>query len=264
MLFRSKGFSGFFNHVLVMGPMSAISLILISYNLINNNKNLTKRWRNIHYIAIIFCFLTLLMSSSRAAIAGLLAGILLFLYKYYQARFSKFLSAILILLLFVIASSPVWSDYTEGIQKKQRQANELKDMTASRSELWNSRLEEFNASPLFGIGFATLDITKPGSTFQANTGSIEPGSSWLAILSMVGIVGFIPIFLIFVGNLDFLLRDRRNPQTSALLLGLIIFFVIHMIAEGYFFASGSFLCFYVWLLLGVIEVFKRDPSIRII
>jgi O-antigen ligase len=258
------GFSGFFNHSMALGPMAGISLLFIIYSLINNFKNVTKRWKRIYYIAIVICFLVLLLSSSRAAIAGTVTGLILYLYKYFQARFSKFLTTILFVVLLVIITFPAWSDYTEGIQIKQKGSIESEDFAYSRRAFWNSRLEEFKDSPVFGIGFSVLDITKQGSSFQKDSGSIEPGSSWLAILSMIGIVGFIPVFFIFYSNLRFLLRDRKNPLKSAVLLGLLIFFITHMFAEGYIFASGSFLCLYIWLLIAIIEVYKYDSSLRII
>lgn len=259
-----KGFSGFFNHPMVLGPLAGISLILIFYKLLSNYGNSTRNQKRSYIVAIVICFLVLLLASSRAAIAGTITGITLFLYKYYKERFSKFLSAILFVVLFVNVTFPVWSDYTGGVQEKQKISNKSEDLASSRRALWVVRIAEFKESPVFGIGFATLDISKKGSSVQKGSGTIEPGSSWLAVLSMIGIVGFIPVFLIFYRNLSFLLQDQINPSTSAALVGLLIFFVTHMFAEGYIFASGNFLFFYVWLLLGVIETYRKDPSVKII
>lgn len=38
---------------------------------------------------------------------------------------------------------------------------------------------------------------------------------------------------------------------DAMLLGFLALFAVHMFAEGYVFAAGGFLCFILWLVVGV-------------
>ena len=58
----------------------------------------------------------------------------------------------------------------------------------SRSNLWDDRLREFTNYPIFGVGFAEIDIIHDNN--YTKDGVIELGSSWLGLLSMLGIVGY--------------------------------------------------------------------------
>jgi hypothetical protein len=253
-------FSGFLNHSMILGPVSGISILLGLYQLaFIQKKDKRKKWWL--YTAIVLSFFCLILAASRAAIAGASAGVLFYFYKLYQRNFGRLLGTLIAIFLLGIISFPLWSDYTERIQIKQASAAREGDLASSRRSLWEGRYAEFQSSPVFGIGFATLDNTSEESNVREDTGGIEPGTSWLSVLSMVGIFGFIPFFLLFFGHFLHLLRDKKNREKSALLGGLLIFFATHMFAEGYIFASGGFLFFYVWLLLGIIEVYKRRPSL---
>lgn len=262
---QARGFSGFFNHSMMLGPMAGIALLLLFHEFIKyKSVQVIRRKKQLLYVAIVFCFLSLLLAGSRAAIAGAAVGLVFFFYKIYQSRISKFVSVIVVVVSLIVMTYPAWSDYTESIQRKQSVAKSQGDLASSRRSYWDARLEEFNSSPIVGIGFATLDASKQGSNVRKDSGGIEPGTSWLTILSMVGILGFIPVFLIFMRNFIFLLRDRYNPLKSAALGGLLLFFVTHMFAEGYIFASGGFLFFYIWLLLGVLEIYRKNLVIEIV
>jgi hypothetical protein len=139
------------------------------------------------------------------------------------------------------------------------------DLTASRSLHWNARLYEFNSAPVFGIGFATADVASPVAVgINMETGGLEPGSSWIAILAMTGIFGFGTIALLFIYLFISLWKEKKDLSNAGLLGGLLVFFTLHMLAEGYFLAAGGFLFFYVWLLLGVIDGYKHYGTIKII
>jgi len=62
----------------------------------------------------------------------------------------------------------------------------------------------------------------------------------------------------------FLWREKKNLSKSGILGALLLFFSFHMNAEGYFLAAGSFLFFYIWLLLGVILGYKQYTSLKVI
>lgn len=257
------GFSGFFNHSMMLGPIAAIALFSSLHMLFESKKAAVSRIKKqIIYVAIIFCFLSLLLAASRAAIAGAVTGGLFFFYKNYQHRVPKLVSILSVMIMLILVTYPAWSDYTKGIQIKQKNAESNGDFASSRRLHWMARFNEFKQSPVIGIGFASLGKNKRGSNVQKNTGGIEPGSSWLAILSMTGLLGFIPVFLLFKRYLEFLIRDHSDPLKSAMFGGLLIFFITHMFAEGYVFASGGFLFFYLWLLLGVIEIFLQKSTLK--
>lgn len=266
---NTGGFAGFFNHSMIMGPLAGISLILCIYRyyyiknpVLKIRKITIKRW--LLAIALIVLFLVLLLSSSRAALVATLSGIMFFFYKIYQRRITGFIAVLFVLSLSFIITFPLWSDFTEGIAKKQVAIQESGDLLTARRDYWEARLGEFESNPLIGIGFATVSVDDNRSDFNIKTGEIEPGTSWLAILSMVGVLGFIPIVSIFTKNMIFLIHTRKQTLKSALLGALLVFFITHMFAEGYFLSSGGFLFFYVWLLLGIIDIYRKTGKILIV
>lgn len=258
--------SGLFNHSLMLGPLSAVSLLLLVYIKIDFvNLHLNVKYKKYLNFLILLVFMALLVSSSRSSILGAAAGLLFFIYKVNQNRFGKFIVTFFKTILIVVISSPLWFSFADGIIQKMEYSDSQGGLTSSRNAHWDARLYEFNSSPLFGIGFATADIKSPLAIgINEQTGGLEPGSSWIAILAMTGVFGFVVIVLLFGYLFVFLWRDKNNLSKSGILGALLLFFSLHMGAEGYFLAAGSFLFFYIWLLFGVILGYKHYAVLKII
>jgi hypothetical protein len=132
---------------------------------------------------------------------------------------------------------------------KMQIAEEHGSLFYSRQQNWSNRWQEFCESPLYGIGFNVLRYDDP--TFNDpespyyHTPS-EPASAWLSILSQTGVLGAICI----VGFLLQLLRTtlRRCTFDTGLNIAMMIFFIIHGIAEGWILYAGAlmFLVFWLW------------------
>jgi len=259
------GWSGFFVHTMILGPMAAIALMISLYLFFKEkDKDYPVKKRMIFFqICIGSSFLSLLLASSRTAILACVAGLLFFFYKIYQEKFMKFLYSIILVTVITAGSYPLWSQYTTGIQQKMESSEKRGDMTASRTSIWQARLMEFSHSPIYGIGFSHL-MYKGGNEDKKDDGKIEPGSSFLAILAMTGLLGFSIFVLLFVSYLFFLLTNKFDMLSTAVLGSLLIFFTLHMLAEGYVLSSGGALFFYFWLLLGNIEMYKQTGKISII
>jgi len=260
------GWSGFFVHTMILGPMAAIALMLSFYLFyLEKGKDYPIKKRIIFFqVCIGFSFISLLLASSRTAILACVAGLLFFFYKIYQERFAKFLYSIIIVTVLTAGTYPLWSQYTSGIQQKMESSEKRGDLTASRTSIWQARLLEFSQSPIYGIGFSHLMYTGGNPKDKEDDGKIEPGSSFLAILAMTGILGFSVFIILFVGYLFFLLTNKFDTLSTAVLGSLLIFFILHMLAEGYVLSSGGVLFFYVWLLLGNIDMYKQTGKISII
>ena len=124
----------------------------------------------------------------------------------------------------------------------------------SRAVYWQTRVEEFESSPLIGIGFSSVDIdNEKGSNFNAESGQVESGSSWLSALSMTGLLGGLALVSVFVSAIAKAWKLwTYTPLLSSFLISLSVFWIFHMMAEGYIFAGGSTMAFCVWILLGII------------
>jgi hypothetical protein len=129
-----------------------------------------------------------------------------------------------------------------------------------RGILWERRLSEFISSPLYGIGFAN-DSSLSQNELYIEEGKVEPGSSWLLVLSMLGILGLMPFVSIFGSSLYFIFKSNLQPKLLPYLGSILIFFGIHMVGEGYVFAAGSGIIIYFWLILGVISIFQQGKSV---
>lgn len=134
-------------------------------------------------------------------------------------------------------------------------------LTSSRDAKWDARINEFLDNPVFGIGFATQTHYTPDDdeAWIKTTGNIEPGSSWLALLAMTGIIGFILIAIINYRILHTLYLYRAKP-IDILLFTLIIFFILHGIIEGWIIFAGGYIFYLYWLLLGMCFTEIRSQS----
>jgi O-antigen ligase len=241
-------FQGITVHSMMLGPIAAIVLVISIYGFIKYRKD--KLVSYFFIVSFVFSFIALLLASSRVAVIGAGLSLMLFLYQYYRDTIGKFFGVLILLMILLIATSSIWYGYTERIQMKNQSSEMSGSLISSRKDQWNYRIEEFKSSPIFGIGFASLQK----GLINKNTGVIEPGSSWLVIFSMMGLVGGIPFFILIITLFMKLWRAKKRIIENSVLIAMLGFFIIHWSAEGYIFAAGAFLFFYSWLLIGVIDI----------
>lgn len=235
MINNSGTFGGITTHSMLLGPISGIAVIACTYLALNRN------WR--FWILAVMCAGALLFAASRASLLAAIAGEIVLFY-FSSRRFGKMGKRIMRCILILAITSPLWDGALSGLESKNK-GNIIAGVNFdSREEKWGIRIEEWNASPIFGIGFCSvshLDEVSVG-------GVIEPGSSWLAVLSMTGIIGFILFAMIFLRAVRNTLSPRRS--SGAVVGAILIMFGVHMLAEGYVFSGGNFCCLVVWLFIG--------------
>ena len=98
---------------------------------------------------------------------------------------------------------------------------------------------------------------------KEGTGSIqvEPGSSYLAVLAMTGLLGAVS-FCLALGFLmsKFFVSRRRVGLDKDILYLVGIYLAVHGVAEGWILGFGSPLCFLFWLWLGRVGDFALQPA----
>ena len=252
-------FSGITVHSMILAPICADVILFSVYKLmrhkISHKSRINIKWR-IYYIGlIVISFLTLLLCASRTALIGIIIATLVLLYFANGRKILKTISMVIAVALVWGMSESYLISYTAGLEYKNESSMRGGSMMSTRESHWHQRINEFLSSPVFGVGFGNIDIeVDEGSNFNEDKGQIETGSSWLSILSMTGILGLICFLALFIRSIKQLTDIyRRNPRICLLLTGLLTFWCIHMMAEGYILAAGGFLFFNVWLLLGVID-----------
>ena len=178
-------FSGLMNHSMVLGPISGLSsVVLLSYCLCEING----RKRILYIAATICCLGSCLFSASRIAVGAVIVGSVFTLYQRFRYSLTKFTTVLLAVLALGGITFPIWGGATDLLVQKQQSNIEMGgSLMSSREVKIDARIEEFKSSPIIGIGFATADPSLDYVNME--NGQIEPGSSWLAILSMTGILG---------------------------------------------------------------------------
>lgn len=243
-------FGGIARNCMLLAPATGLSLLFLLTILLT--KEYPERYRKWCVIGLVFgiiaSFITLLVSGSRGAFVATVVGVIYVFYKYNRRHFFRFLSSILFLAVLMTLFYSSWAPYMKALERKQAGNEQVGSITASRDSKWKARYDEFNSSPIFGIGFSSVD--KNHKSDYSYNGIVEPGTSWGALLSMVGLLGFVPFFFLYFGVLWSLFKDDRFLYQSGLLGAVMCWFAIHMLVEGYVLAGGSFLCFVLWLTIG--------------
>lgn len=251
-------FSGLMNHSMVLGPISGLSsVVLLSYCLCEKNKRL-----RIFYILALFCCLgSCLLASSRIAVAAVIVGSVFVLYLRFRSNLTRFSIVLLLIVGIAGITFPIWGGLTDFLVEKQQDNIELGGSALySRENKINARIAEFKSSPVVGIGFATVNPQLDKVDFT--NGRIEPGTSWLAVLSMTGLLGFFVFLLICFSAIKKAMLVQ-NMFFSCALGGMFVFYLAHLAAEGYIMAPRSFLNMLFWLVIGAIHA-QSSNKIRLV
>lgn len=244
---RGHLFGGITNHSMTMGPIAAISaLFVLQYKLFGQEKLLGKQ-RTIYWGTFIVSIFCVLLAGSRSALLSLFCAIVAWAWIYFN-NIKKLIGYSLLTLFIVAVSFPIWWNYTETIQMKMAYAERQGNVVASRATKWQGRIAEFYERPFLGYGFCSIKLND--ATVSDNyQGTIEPANGWLFVLSSTGMFSFIVFVVFYVQLLHKLFKIRG--QLSVYLITLMVFFLFHMMAEGYITSSGNYLFFIFWLTLGV-------------
>lgn len=236
-------FGGLTRHSMILGPVAAIGCVFCFW------MGYANRIKIYWYIGIA-CIIAVMFSASRTALMGVIAAIAVVLYKLTGTK-TKFIKVVTGIVLLASVTFPIWGSALDPVMQKYEGNLAEGGAYSSREDLWQARLTEFENSPLLGVGFDAIDLNLSSTIegYDKTSGMVESGSSWLIILSMTGIIGAILLFPVLFGT--YLRLWSYSSQYAALLLGLLTFFFVHMIAEGYIFYGGSMLAFLLWLIIGV-------------
>jgi O-antigen ligase len=243
-----KGISGITLHSMALGPIAGIAAIYALTIAVSKKSRF-------YWLLTGICFLSCLISGARSALLGLFAGASIFPIMQIKNKAFRWIVLFSILLGSVLLSIGIdMGTIEEFFSFKQDSAMEKytaelmkKGLRNSRTELWELRWNEFESSPLVGVGIG-VDVTG-GLKTEYGTVVVEPGSSYLAVLSMTGIVGAVSLFVFLISiiwkfkkNWDFIPITIHNEMVS-----IGIFWAIYSVSEGSIYAVGSIFCMLFWL-----------------
>lgn len=244
---------------ITLSTVSAIVGVILSYRLIKNYSKCSIWILTFDIVSLFASILLMIWAGSRSAVIGFtVAEIYIFAtcFRYWKAA----RMVIIAIVASVFLSSMMGGDVTFRVVKKFEIAREHNSIIFSRKQLWLARIDEFLESPVVGVGFA--NVTRYSTLYDNEVvkfadpdKNIEPGSSWLNVLSTTGIIGFAILACFNIRLLREVRRRRRAGDMDVVECGaLLLFFIAEGFFEGWMLYAGSFLFFIYWLLTSRISV----------
>lgn len=246
-------FSGITNQSMVLAPISAMCLIHGVWSLITQcNSKIYSLFLIVQCLCSIWC---IIVAGSRGSMIGAIVSIAVLFYCY--GSYKKFFLCVIV---FLTSYSFLPSDvldkafYTINIKQENNEIS-VSSVTSTRDEKWNARINEFLESPVFGCGFAsqTNYTEDDDKSYIKKTGGLEPGSSWLCIFAMTGILGFLTLGVKIIKQSLQIWRASQSDINAIFLLSLWIFYLFNGAFEGWIFYSGGFVFYLWWLLYGILH-----------
>lgn len=248
------GFSGFFNNSIGLAAIAGLICIMSLYKTLSAEKSMHKRMNLFIFLLTLFI---LIITGSRSGLAATIIAIAYFLWKLYGSK--KLLKRYWLVFVMIGTgiSYGIQNNWFTVIQNKQ-EGQEILGQN-SRTVMWNNRIYEFEQNPIFGIGFAAIDLDHSTAGLK-ESGGVEPGSSWLFIASTLGLFGILIFILIIYGGIKRLLK--RGTPSFYMVNALIIFYLIHMIFEGYIFSTGNIMVYVFYVSLSLTSNYFSYASTR--
>lgn len=238
LAFSRAGFRGITPHPMDLSPIAALSS-LYSINMLRECQN--KKGKIVWALIILVSITTMIIAASRGAILGFGVSVL-FYFVIKNRGVGRSLRPIIytsVLIIAVVAINPF--SMMDNLESKMERVEETDDITGGRNQSLPKRYQEFESSPIFGVGFSSMTHN------DIENGHFEPGSGWTFILSSTGLLGLVTSLLLCFSAII----NVRKFTYLALLPSTCLFFVIHSLIEGYILTVSNGFCLYMWLVVGL-------------
>lgn len=227
--------------------------------------NKAKIWLSVIYLLIIgLCIFTIPKTGTRTSLYSLPVIFILYIFLNSRSLISLIKNLILMLAALVCFLSFVKIDMSR-IEAKNEIAQ--KSGKNSREQLFETRIKEFQTSPIIGIG--TFRCFIQYQEINSN-GNVEAGNSFLMFLSMNGIIGFtvfvcfyiltISRFIIYIWKKQ---KYKLSPFEQYLCL-VLMFNFIYMLQAGALLNPGFYITGFNWLSLSMAYMYPRYDKIRFV
>lgn len=240
----------------VMGVVCAPILL---WGILAGGEKRTVQWRR--WTLYVVCMVLVFASHARAGLAAALlsCGVLcLGLRKYKMA-----IEGSIILLIVVAATAILSPDALPGLTSSvvYKGADIQLGVLASRESPWHAAMDNIRDHPWFGTGLGTTangtdaDPREQKTISSTTNVTTENGSSYLAIVSGVGVFGVLPFALLLILLIGMVLRTLHwmrktgNAAHPAVPLAIVMVAgIAHAGFEDWMFAPGYYLCVFFWSL----------------
>lgn len=156
------------------------------------------------------------------------------------------------------AFSKTLSDFSAGIVYKGKDAD--LGFFQSRQSPWQGAIDSIRSHFWFGSGFGATDNGQDASAHlsafeTSDKATRENGSSYLTIVTWVGVLGVVPFFFMLLSLIGKVVHtvmwmlSTGNPFHPAVPLAMVIIAgLIHATFEDWLFAPGYYVCVFFWSL----------------
>lgn len=251
--FHYYGFRGVFDMGMSLSPAAAMVAIVALSRLFR-----CTRRRNAVVFGALFMigFIMCAVGGSRMSFLGLAVSVvtLALLNRGEIARLMRRRRVVITVVAGVLVFAFVAPGAFTVIKHKNSLGGRHHSVIYSREELWGNRIEEFKSSPLVGIGYANEHPSARND--NGNLSRIEPGSSWLSLLSYGGLAGA-GVFLWFLVSLARRLFCIRHRRQFPPLLAMLLFLAVNATTEGWLMFSGALMFPIFWMTVSSIYNNKR-------
>ncbi len=249
-------FKGVTMHSQTLGTMVAVIAILLVADMAFN----MRRAPSIYVILSICAPLLIYKSSSRAAMATYIVGLLGIVYLLMQAKGiggrwrSKIFSVLMFIVVILVAAVMITPSLRDGVVRfalkydKEAKSGDfsMEQAMMTRQGLADDAIMNFKKSPMLGNGFQVyeeMSAIKASDWKSILSAPIEKGVWLTAVLEETGVIGFSVLWCFIIGSAIKLLRRKAYCG----LIGLASIFILNM-AEFTMFAMSAMGGF-VWALV---------------
>jgi hypothetical protein len=216
---------------------------------------------SVHHRRLVLCGVALYLVFHSHSRAGISAAFFSCALLCLALRRYKLLGQGICAVLIVVAASAIVDPqavpaFVDSIVYKGKDPN--LGVLSSRESPWKGAVESIRKHLWFGSGFGITDNGQDASTHLNSfatdeRASRENGSSYLTIVTWVGLVGAPPFFLLLgvllykIMRTVFWMLSTGNPYHPAIPLAAVTFAgMIHAGLEDWLFAPGYYLCVFFW------------------
>ena len=189
-------------------------------------------------LILIFMFLVIVAMQSRAALISLIVTAIVYYFIILRGKKRFFITVLLLVILVAVLNNGVLSRYVvKAFIFNDRQTKNLDNFTSGRLSYFVNAWGLFKEHPIIGTGHHRVD------------------NLYLCVLSDVGLVGFIPVIVLWITrickNVAYYFKNK-NPF-SACVLCLTVFYFCESFAEAYPPFGPGVCAFMFWILCSFVD-----------
>ena len=223
--------------------------------------------RQRHYTALVLCGILLYVSVCRAAIiadALVMVALTMGLRRPRLLLKAAFVAAFLLETM-AVANPAHMSELMDSLSGrfifKVEAHRPQQGILGSRMTPWDETISAVIQHPWFGTGFGTSDLGGEQSNLQQSSiytvegTNREHGSSYLALVEYMGLLGIVPFLLLLflvmraAARVYMWMRRTGSPYHYAIPFAMVTLAgLVHAVFEDWLFAVGSYLCLFFWVL----------------